>query len=460
MHSYTRKKSLLSSIEVSNVIERGSCASKIEIVKFALGKDADLHVVGGTVRDMLLNSEYFDLDLATPVNINEVVRRLRCANLRVIETGVEHGTVLVVIEENHIEITTFREPSSRYETQFSRSIEIDLEGRDFTINAIAYSLDKRVLIDPFDGQKDLENGILRAVKDPDSRFCEDPIRILRMLRFGPGDGRIVDAATLRSAKENVGLLKEASIERIKTEVERIITSNNPSDAIKLMKDIGALEFVFPELILSIGFEQNEFHIEDVFNHTLSVLSRCDKDKRLRLSALFHDSGKPGALSVDKDGRRHFYLHEELSQDLAKKALTRLRFSHDDVSAVANIVKHHMRPLDCGSSGVRRLIRDLGSDFDTWRRLKIADMTPKGDPEQFKKDLEKFDLMVKTETTRSAGPSWGKLSVNGDDLISIGFKPGSRLGACLKTLEEIVIEDPGKNSKEILLIHARQILERE
>jgi len=416
---------------------------------------AQLYLVGGSVRDAFLTTADTDLDLATSLTALEVKERCDARGIRIIETGIQHGTVLAVIDETHIEVTTFRVPSSRDAHTTARDITTDLSGRDFTINAFAFDVTTHQFIDPFNGLSDLEHKIVRGVSSAEERFVEDPLRILRMIRFGSAQGRTLEESTLAAARRNVSLLAKVSCERIKSELDKILISPFPHLGLRAIQEIGALPYTIPELIPSVGFEQNKFHIHDVFEHTLWVLERTPADLILRWAAIFHDIGKPHTLSVDPDGSRHFYSHETVSEDLSKKRMKELRFSTDDSRAIASIVRHHMRPLDCGAPGVRRIIRDLGPQLSQWRQFKAADSPPTFSDEEFQRVAGRFDQLLSTELTKMSGPSYGKLAVTGDDIKTLGVKPGPQMGKLLKELEELVIEDPSANTKETLLAEAKK-----
>ena len=416
---------------------------------------AELYLVGGSVRDSFLTAADTDLDLATSLTALEMKERCDSRGIRIIETGIQHGTVLAVIDEVHIEVTTFRVPSSRDAHTTARDIATDLSGRDFTINALAFDVASHQFIDPFNGLSDLEQKILRGVGSAEDRFIEDPLRILRMIRFGDAQGRAIEGSTLAAAKRQIALLAKVSHERIKGELDKILLSPLPHLGIRKIYEIGALPYTIPELIPSVGFEQNKFHIHDVFEHTLWVLERTPQDLILRWSAIFHDIGKPHTLSVDPDGSRHFYSHETVSENLSKKRMKELRFSTDDTRAIASIVRHHMRPLDCGAPGVRRIIRDLGPQLAQWRQFKAADSPPTFTNEEFHKVAGRFDQLLATELAKMSGPSYGKLAISGEDLKALGVKPGPMMGKLIKELEELVIEDPTANTTEILLTEAKK-----
>ena len=428
----------------------------IQTLKAAI-HPAELYLVGGSVRDAFLTTADTDLDVATSITAHEVKERCSAHGIRIIETGIQHGTVLALIDDIHIEVTTFRVPSSRDAHTTARDIRTDLSGRDFTINAIAFDITTSTIIDPFNGVADLENGLLRGVGDAEARLIEDPLRILRMVRFGPAQGRTVEDATLEAAKKHTALLSKVSCERIKGELDRILISPLPHKGIQAIHEIGALPYTIPELIPSVGFEQNKFHIHDVFEHTLWVLERTPPNLVLRWSAIFHDIGKPHTLSVDPDGSRHFYSHETVSEDLSKKRMKDLKFSTDESRSIALIVRHHMRPLDCGAPGVRRLIRDLGKELSLWRTFKSADSPPTIPDEEFRATADRFDQLLATEQKKMLGPSYGKLAITGEDLIALGVKPGPSMGGLLKELEELVIEDPARNTKETLINEAKKRL---
>jgi tRNA nucleotidyltransferase (CCA-adding enzyme) len=423
----------------------------------SLGSDGELYLVGGTVRDILSGKQETDLDLATVLLPEEVCNRLARNNIRVIKTGLEHGTVTAVVNKSNIEITTYRQPSSRLESRFSDTIEQDLAGRDFTINAIGFSFNKRQFIDPFGGISDLESGVLRAVGDPFDRFSEDPLRILRAVRFGQAEGRSIEHNTWQNAKSCSALLARVSIERIRDEFSKILICSSADAALKSLQELQFYSMFIPQVLPAIGFEQNRFHVEDVFFHTLTVVQKSKPELPVRLAAFFHDLGKPPSLSVDEKGERHFYKHEHISESISKEVMKRLRYSNDLTKEVSTIVKLHMRPIECGPAGVRRLLRDLGSWFDNWRELKIADASPTLSEDEFMHRLSNFDNMVQLELEKASINNTSILAINGDDLIELGFSPGKKIGEVLKGLQEAVIEEPELNNRQVLLKMAKAML---
>jgi tRNA nucleotidyltransferase (CCA-adding enzyme) len=421
---------------------------------------AQLYLVGGTVRDAFLDRHETDLDVATNLDAETIRQRCVARGIRTIDTGIQHGTVLAVVHEQHIEVTTFRHPSTREQQHSAHDIQTDLSGRDFTINSIAFDLAAGTIIDPSDGAGDISRGLVRAVGDAAGRLSEDPLRILRMIRFGAAQGRQVDPTTFAAAQSLVQRLGAVSVERIKSELDEILMSPLPHLGVRALLDVGALPYTIPELLPAVGFEQNRFHIHDVFEHTLWVLERTPQDRLLRWAAVFHDIGKPHTLSVDGIGNRHFYQHEVVSEKQSRTRMHALRFSRDDTDKICSIVRHHMRPLDCGAAGVRRLIRDLGDDLPRWRAFKAADSPPTMPDQEFKEIAEGFDILLAIENARRTLPSYGKLAVSGSDIIALGASPGPTIGRILKELEELVIEDPSRNEREVLLEEARRRLTTE
>jgi tRNA nucleotidyltransferase (CCA-adding enzyme) len=420
-------------------------------------QDGKPHLVGGAVRDVLSGLEPSDFDLATSLRPDEAIRLLSQAGIKVVETGIKHGTLSAIIGPHQIEITTFRRPAARDQALFSDSIEEDLSGRDFCINAMAYSCQDQLLVDPFGGRKDLTDNLLRAVGSAEERLREDPLRIMRMLRFGPAQGRTVEAALETAAQKLAGSLKNVSPERIRTEFEHILLSPYPAAGLRSMLKHKVLALLFPELMPMVGFEQNKYHTQNVFEHTLAVIEAAPPELTLRLAALFHDAGKPESLLIGPDGERHFYEHERISERIAKSVMEQLRFSNQSIQSVALLVRQHMRPLECGPAGARRLLRDLGPHFESWRRLKMADVPPVISPQEFTACLNGFDKLIQNEQHRTLAARRFGLVVDGHELIQLGIKPGPGLGKILKQLEEAIIEDPTLNERETLLKLAAQIM---
>lgn len=435
----------------------------------ALGVQANIHLVGGSLRNLLSGQEIIDLDLAVEFAPETTLAKLEAAGIKVVATGLKHGTVTAVIDKQHIEITSFRKPIKQDfpldPTNPDFLLQQDLTGRDFTINALAYSFNRDDLIDPLNGLADIQAGILRAVGVAENRFTEDPLRIMRAVRFGSAQGRKIQKETLSAAKNLKDLIKNVSPERVREELVKILLCQHPAQAFRTLNEIGLLEIIMPEIVPCVGMPQNEFHHLDVFEHTLAVIENCQIDQDeieqtelLRLAALFHDIGKAYTLSVDAEGGRHFYKHELVSTDITNAVMQRLKFSHDQTRRVARLVNMHMRPIECGPSGVRRLLRDLENDFQVWLKFKRADAAAtKVSMQVYQEKLNEFEVLVQKERERKQGSIFDNLAIDGNDLIKLGMPPGPKLGQILKLLNEMVIDQPELNQRQVLLDQASNLI---
>lgn len=416
------------------------------ILKNALGAESDLHIVGGYVRDIILNKSPKDMDLACVYTPNQIEEKLKAANVPYVITGIRRGTITAVIENDPIEITTFRNPAN--EKEYTQSILEDLPARDFSINAIAWNVFSNSLVDPYNGINDLRNNILKCVRDPEIRFTEDPHRILRMVRFGPAQNRKVDSETYAAAIKHVKLLCGISIERIHDELVKILLAENIIDAFSIMRTMGIIDLFIPELTLTYDYEQNHYHECDLFNHIIKCVAYTLPDKIERFAALFHDIGKPACLSIDERGIRHFYSHAEKSAEITKEILERLRFSNDDIERIVKLVRHHDFSWEIQKPGLRRLLRKFGDDIDKLIGLKFAD----GMAGHTKFDCCAIDNIQKQldEIRNTQEENFLSLDINGNDIIDLGFKQGKIIGKILNALTEKVMDDPALNNKESLL----------
>lgn len=433
--------------------------ARIERLSHALknpdGVWSPLYVVGGTVRDAYLRRGSADIDLASPLLPVELAKRLEMSGLRVLPTGLKHQTVTVLWEDGSTaEITTFRKQgiTSKEGVVQGDTIEEDLRLRDFTINALAYGVHDQRIIDPCQGICDLNNGVLRGVEDPEQRFKEDPLRILRMVRLACTLNFGIDTETYAAAIRVVPMLRETSAERIREEFNRIVMSSLPGLGLRLLADLGVVASHFPELAVCVGFEQNRFHKADVFEHTLEVVENVEADLTLRLAALFHDIGKPPTMTLDEvDGDRHFFKHEVVGAELTEQLMSRLRYSNEMIRDVSELVRLHMRPTEAGAGGLRRLLRDTGELFERWRALKDADARACRLPgEHVDALMEKFDLAMAEIRHGPAVSPLASLAVKGRDLLKSGYKAGPAIGIILRALHERVLDDPSLNEKSTLL----------
>ncbi len=447
---------LLSSNEVISKLANLADTPHISLVRSALGAEEDLYFVGGTVRDMFWGLDPLDIDFASRLTPGALVEKCESAGIRIIPTGKRHQTVTVVPlpGSNSVEITTFRSagmsPNSGLVT--GSSIEEDLKFRDFSVNALAYSLNGKQLIGDKESFNDLQSRLLKAVGDPTTRILEDPLRSLRLLRIACEHNLSIDEETFKSTAANISLLSGVSAERIRDELVRIILSPQPGRGMRLLEKSGALKTILPEIQEFVGYEQNRFHRLDLFEHTIAVIENSESDEILRLAALFHDVGKPPTLSIDAEtGDRHFFKHETVGAEIAKAILLRLRFPHSTVDAVTSLIETHMRPLEAGPGGLRRLLRDVGSEYERWRKLKEADA--RGcifDENEFAKRIKRFDEAMAEVKKGPAVSPLKSLAINGHDVTASGFPPGPQVGIILRALHEQVLDNPELNTREQLL----------
>lgn len=433
---------------------------RVQRLRDVLGGD-QLYLVGGTVRDLLLGRAVKDLDMTLPLLPSDLIERLEAGGIHTVPTGLQHQTITAVPVEGQpgVEITTFRSagmnPSGG--VYAGNTIEEDLSYRDFTINAIALRVSDGQLVDPLGGKNDIDARMLCAVGEPRERFAEDPLRVLRMIRFGSVDTFLIEDSTQQAAKEFVPLLREVSIERVRDEFVKILISDRPADGFRLLHSLGILELFLPEVAAFVDFEQNEFHREDLFNHTLEVVRGTSPDLTLRLAALFHDVAKPETLSVDAGGRRHFYRHETVGAKRVYEIFERLRFSHALARDVSTLVRTHMRPWDAGDGGLRRILRDTGELYPLWRELKEADAKAcKVNSAEVDQVLAAFDERIRAIKRDAEQQEVFRLAINGNDLMRIGIERGPKIGAILRALGDMVLDDPALNEREALLQQALKI----
>ncbi len=409
-------------------------------------------LVGGCVRDLFLNKQPKDYDICTiahPVQVKKLFPK-------VIETGIKYGTVNVLSGKFSVEVTTFRQsvlnPDGHRasEITYGTKVSEDVLKRDFTINALLS--DGTQVVDYVGGQADLENSIIRAVEDPDARFREDPLRMIRAVRFSCRLGFEIETNTLEAIKRNVSLIINVSPERIRDEFNKILLSDRPDYGFQLLHQMGLLKLVLPELEQCYGFEQhNPYHSQDVFGHILTVVHNTPLNLKIRWAALLHDIGKPLSFSIDEKGIGHFYGHNLKSCALAKEILNRLKFDNKKIRQVLLLIKEHMSKLTTTKrSTIKRLINRVGiENINELLELQIADVKRPETMEDVA-DLKrvKDEVLVILQDKEPINPR--DLAINGDDLKAIGIKPGKVMGQILAYLMEKVIDDPGLNNKEDLL----------
>jgi len=413
------------------------------------------YIVGGSVRDMLLGRTPSDYDVATdalPEEIEEVFK-----DYKTIEVGKKFGTVVVVQREGNIEVTTFRQDGEYVdgrrpeEVFFSKNLKDDVSRRDFTINSLAYNKNTGI-IDYFDGVEDLKKKIIRTVGDPEKRFKEDYLRIIRAVRFATQLGFSIEENTFNACKLYSKYLSNISMERIQEEFFKIMLSEKPSIGIRLLKDIGALEVFLPELLDAVGFNQHNPHHEmDVFEHTMCVIDAVEPILHLRLAALFHDIGKPHILTIDEKGVGHFYGHDKLGAQMAKDILKRLKASNDIIYKVSLLIDRHMTQHEnLKEKGIKKLLAAMGEEeIFTLLKLQKADRLCSNRDANID-DLIEREEKIKKIIENKEPYSVKHLAINGDDLINLGFSQGRIIGEILNYLLKKVIENSELNEREKLI----------
>lgn len=416
------------------------------------------HLVGGCVRDALMGKSPHDYDVTTAALPQEI--KAAFDDVSVIETGIRHGTVTVLWEGLTVEVTTHRVDGSyadgRHpdEVTFTDRLTEDLARRDFTVNAMAWS-PAEGLSDPFGGQADLSAGILRAVGDPDRRFTEDGLRILRGLRFASVLGFSLEPATAAALVRQKERLCSVSAERIREEFVKLLCGK---DAPSILKEFSSVITVFlPELAPQIGFDQRNFHhCHDLFTHTLTVLSHVPPLPHLRLAALLHDVAKPETASVDASGVGHYYGHAALGAQRADEILRRLRFDNATRERIVTLIRHHDGPLEESEGAVRKKLNKLGDLFFDYLALCRADTL--GLAPEFHHRIAHFDRLeglAREILAQNPCLSVGDLAVNGNDLKALGLV-GPAIGRALACLLDEVLEGRIPNVREELLARAKEM----
>jgi len=424
----------------------------------------DAWVVGGAVRDLLLVRPVHDYDIATsarPEQTATVFSDSTCG------LGVRFGTVGVFSGDVLIEVTTFRS-EGRYtdfrhpdELEFADRIEDDLSRRDFTVNALAYH-PERGLLDLFGGADDLHAGLIRCVGDPDTRFSEDPLRILRAWRFAAQLGFSLDPATGDATVRHAGLLRHISAERIRDEFSKLLLAD-PRTLMTMPREI--LDQFLPELTTMFDTPQNTpYHQYSVGEHSIVACLKVPADLRVRLATLFHDIGKPRARFHREDGIDHFYSHPKYSAEIAREVMGRLKFSGQLTDEVCALVLQHDRQVGETDASIRRAVASVGEElFPVLLQLKYADAGSVA--EQYREarlasvaEIERrfHELQESEQLVHSTH----QLAINGHDLMAIGMEPGPQMGLVLNTLLNEVIEDPTLNTRETLLSRAQELLKAE
>lgn len=413
-------------------------------------KGFEAYVVGGAVRDFLLDRPVSDYDITT----NALPEEVKAIFSKTVDTGLKHGTVTVIEGGVAVEITTYRvdgvyEDHRRPKTvEFSKDLKSDLSRRDFTMNALACDKDG-VITDYFGGIDDIRSGIIRTVGVADDRFEEDALRMLRAIRFACSTGFDIDEEIIRSISRKASHILYVSGERIKQEMDKALMSDN---IFMLKKSMPLMREIFPELFRCFSVEQNNIHhMYNVGDHILKSVSVVPKKLPLRWAMLMHDMGKPFTKSVDADGD-HFKGHEKMSLSIAERIFDKLHFSNAEKNCIRIMIEYHDLRLTGDRVEIKRLLSEIGKDyFEDLLEVQRADALAQSESTISEK-INKLDS-IKAEyenIIKSNEPYLIKhLSVDGNDILSLGIHGGT-VGKTLNALLDVVIENPEKNERDILL----------
>ena len=419
----------------------------------------EAYVVGGCVRDSVLGRNPHDWDITTsasPEQVKEIFDRT-------IDTGIQHGTVTVMIDREGYEVTTYRidgeyeDGRHPKEVCFTSSLEEDLKRRDFTMNAMAYNPSKG-LVDLFGGMDDMENHVIRCVGDPMERFQEDALRIMRAVRFSAQLGFAIDDSTRQAITALAPNLKYVSAERIQAELVKLLTSPHP-DYFRVAYETGITREFLPEFDACMETEQNTpHHCYTVGEHILHSTLNVPADKVLRLTMLFHDIAKPLMKTTDENGCDHFKKHAEKGESVVKGILRRLKFDNDTIDKVTRLVRWHDERPEPSMKAVRRAVNRIGEDiFSMYLVVRKADLLAQS---TYRRE-EKLEHLMKIEECynqireEAQCVSMKSLAVSGRDLIQAGFKPGPEMGQLLNRMLDHVLEVPEDNTKEKLMAFIKE-----
>ncbi len=440
----------------------------------------ECYLVGGAIRDYSLAKPPKEFDLATNARPENVVSIFD----HTVPTGIKHGTILVLLDDMQVEVTTFRADGEYLDgrrpesVSYSDTIEEDLSRRDFTINAMALNLTDYTFIDLFGGISDLNAKTIKTVGETTERFKEDGLRIMRAVRFASRLNFEIEEQTYKAMKDCINMLNHISSERLRDEFNGILLSDNPFLGIEMLREIGALELIMPELLKGYGVEQNKFHKYDIYYHNLHSLKAVepylnrqgeyDEEMTLiiKLAALFHDIAKPIVKKqVEKKEADVYYNHEVVGAAVAKKIMKRLKYSNNIIEFVTLLIRHHMfyYEEDWTDGAVRRFMRNVGvPNVDPLLKLREADRMGSGKKQNrrnpaMERLLERIAKIIEEENAITVKD----LKINGDILISeFSLKQGKFVGQILNHLLEIILDEPHLNEYEILREKAKEYIEEQ
>lgn len=413
------------------------------------------YIVGGIIRDMLLKRRLGDFDIATDAKPRDIMRIFK----KTIPTGIKHGTVTVIEGGRSFEITTFRSEGGYTDARrpdrvtFIDNLLEDLSRRDFSVNAMAYDVRLKELIDPFNGLRDLKKKTIQTVGDPYLRFNEDALRALRAARFASVLGFKIERRTYLAIPKVLGKIKMLSKERVRDELMKILSSKKPSVGLRILYDTGILKLFIPELTETAKFDQGGQHEYDLLTHSFYSADNSPVEKpTLRLTALLHDIGKP-VTRTGKDGDYRFYGHELKGALMVEKVLRRLKFSNKEIDYVRSMTKNHMFNYNSHwkDGAIRRLLNRVGVDhFSDLIKLRVADIHACGEGRIPPKQLKELEKRAAQILRGDHALKLKDLKVNGNDVMRIlKIRPSKAVGEILNKLLNVVLEDNTRNTKREL-----------
>lgn len=414
------------------------------------------YIVGGCVRDNLLGKSGGDIDIATSALPKETEKILAENGIKTVETGIKHGTITAVIDHEPYEITTFRKDGDYKDSRHPESVDFvtdiyeDLSRRDFTVNAMAYNRAEG-LVDLFGGADDLHNKIIRAVGDPDKRFKEDALRIMRALRFASVLGFAIEEKTKRAILKNKELLLNVASERIFTELTKLLAGDYVLKILDEYREI--IGVIIPELKPAFDCAQNNpWHIYNVYEHIIHAVDAAPKDEIIRLTMLLHDIGKPQVKTTDEKGRDHFKTHAAVGAETAKEILKRFHVSNEIYDKITTLIYYHQGIENVDDIRVKRWLAKIGEEYTrALFQVRIADLLAHN-PEKISYEVEKIkELQDELDEIVAAGDAFkiSDLAVNGNDLLALGYK-GKEIGNKLNEILLLVVDDKLQNRKKDIL----------
>ncbi len=418
--------------------------------------------VGGCVRDSILEKTVNDWDFTTSATPDEILKSFD--SYTTVDIGKKYGTICVVVNGKNYEITTYRTEDNYTDSRhpdsisFSKNLLDDLSRRDFTVNAMAYN-DNTGLVDEYGGIDDLELGVIRCIGEPDVRFSEDALRILRALRFASVYGFSIESKTSESILKNRSNLSLVAPERINKEFSKLLCGESVDFILRRYKDVIAV--FIPEITCMFGFDQNnKHHNKDLWRHTVAAVKNASPDEILRTTLLLHDIGKPMTVQKDSLGVSHFPEHQKLSAAMADTILKRLRYPSYYLSDVKILIEHHDLRFEPDKAQIKKYMRDLGSDIvSQLLAVQRADILAQSSYRRSEKlsNLDEVLTLYLQILEKDECYSLADLAVNGKDIIHLGVGSGEKIGEILSTLLDKVIDCELNNEKEELIAFALTLI---